>query len=67
MYGAGLETEITAVGTRRADHALLLYPQKLALALPINGGRSVGTVRSRTKTTGLLLNLLNSKLHCHLS
>jgi hypothetical protein len=27
-----------------------LYPQKLVLTSPISGGRSVGTVRSRTKT-----------------
>jgi hypothetical protein len=26
-----------------------LYPQKLALTSPANGGRSVGIVRSRTK------------------
>jgi hypothetical protein len=28
-----------------------LYPQKLALALPTSGGRSVGVVRSRTLAT----------------
>jgi hypothetical protein len=28
-----------------------LYPQKLALTLPTNGGRSVGMVRLRTKAT----------------
>jgi hypothetical protein len=28
-----------------------LYPQKLALISPTGGGRSVGTVRSRTKAT----------------
>jgi hypothetical protein len=28
-----------------------LYPQKLALTLPTNGGRSVGIVRLRTKAT----------------
>jgi hypothetical protein len=28
-----------------------LYPQKLALAWPTSGGRSVGIVRSRTKAT----------------
>jgi hypothetical protein len=32
-----------------------LFPQKLALALPTNGGRSVGIVRSRTKAMELLL------------
>jgi hypothetical protein len=30
----GLETEITAVGIRRADHATPLYQQKLALTSP---------------------------------
>jgi hypothetical protein len=29
-----------------------LYPQKLALTSPTNGGRSVGIVRSRTQATG---------------
>jgi hypothetical protein len=29
----------------------ILYPQKLALASPTSGSRSVGTVRSRTKAT----------------
>jgi hypothetical protein len=29
----------------------LLYPQKLALTSPTTGGRSVGTVRSRTQAT----------------
>jgi hypothetical protein len=28
-----------------------LYPQKLALTSPTSGGRSVGVVRSQTKTT----------------
>jgi hypothetical protein len=31
-----------------------LYPQKLALTSPTSGGRSVGTVRSRTKATELV-------------
>jgi hypothetical protein len=42
---------LTAVGTRCADHATPLYPQKLALTSPTGGGRSVGIVRSRTKAT----------------
>ena len=42
---------LTAVGTRCADHVTPLYPQKLALALPTGGGRSVGIVRVRTKAT----------------
>jgi hypothetical protein len=32
-----------------------LYPQKLTLTLPICGGRSVGIVRLRTKTTEFVL------------
>ena len=39
------------MGTRCADHATPLYPQKLALTSPTGGGRSVGIVRSRTKDT----------------
>ena len=42
---------LTAVGTRRANHVTPLYPQKLALTSPTDGGRSVGIVRSRTKAT----------------
>jgi hypothetical protein len=30
-----------------------LYPQKLALTSPTSGGRSVGIVRSRTKSHGV--------------
>jgi len=41
------------VGTRCADHVTPLYPQKLALTSPTGGGRSVGIVRVRTKTTEL--------------
>ena len=39
------------MGIRCADHATPLYPQKLALASPTGGGRSVGIVRLRTKAT----------------
>jgi len=42
---------LTAVGTRCTDHVAPLYPQKLALTSPTGGGRSVGTVRVRTKAT----------------
>jgi hypothetical protein len=51
--------DITAVGTRRTDHATPLSRQKkFALTSPTSGGRSVDTVRSRTKDTELLLLLL---------
>ena len=39
------------MGTRCADHVTPLYPQKLALTSPTDGGRSVGIVRVRTKAT----------------
>ena len=39
------------MGIRCADHVIPLYPQKLALTSPTGGGRSVGIVSSRTKTT----------------
>ena len=45
------KTEINGRGDRCADHVTPLYPQKLALTSPTGGGRSVGIVRSRTKTT----------------
>ena len=47
----GLGNRLTAVGTRCADHVTPLYPQKLALTSSTGGGRSVGTVRMRTKAT----------------
>ena len=48
----------TAVGTRCADHVTPLYPQKLALASPTGGGRSVGIVRVRTKATEFSFSLV---------
>jgi hypothetical protein len=45
------KTEITALGIRHANHVTPLYPQKLALASPTSGGRTVGVVCSRTDAT----------------
>jgi len=42
---------LSAVGTLCADYVTPLYLQKLALTSPTGGGRSVGIVRVRTKTT----------------
>ena len=39
------------MGIRCADHVTPVYPQKLALTSPTDGGRSVGIVRVRTKAT----------------
>jgi hypothetical protein len=39
---------------RHTEHASPLYPQELALTSPTSGGRSVCTVRSRTKATELV-------------
>jgi hypothetical protein len=49
LISLGQDTEITAVGIRRANHAKPLYPQKLALTSPTRGGRS------RTKATELVM------------
>ena len=46
------------MGTRCADHATPLYPQKLALTSLTGGGRSVGIVRSRTKAMESLMKCL---------
>ena len=46
------------MGTRCADHVTPLYPQKLALTSPTGGGSSFGIVRSRTKATELVLDLV---------
>jgi hypothetical protein len=51
ISGSGLEVENTAVGIRRADRVAPHYAQKLAVASPINGDRSVGIVPSRTEAT----------------
>jgi hypothetical protein len=52
--GSGIESENTAVGIRRADHATPLYLQKLAVTSPTSGSISAGIVLSRTKTTEFL-------------
>jgi len=49
------------VGTRCADHVTPLYPQKLALTLPTDGGRSVGIVRVRTKATEFFLKWISEQ------
>jgi hypothetical protein len=41
-----------------ADNLVPLYPQKLALTSPTNGGRSIGIVRSRTHAMEVLVLLL---------
>jgi hypothetical protein len=53
--GSGLENR----DYNRRESAVLttrhLYPQKLALTSPASGGRSVGTVPSRTKATEFII------------
>jgi hypothetical protein len=52
--GSGLEkTKLTVVRTRCADHAIPIYPQKLALTSSTSGGSSIGIVRLRTKSHGV--------------
>jgi hypothetical protein len=56
--GSGLETcEYVHRDPSRWPRATL-YPQKLALISPTNGGRSVGIFRSRTQTTEFSLVLV---------
>jgi hypothetical protein len=49
--GSGLESREYGHGDLLRWPRNILYPQKLALISPTSGGRSVGTVRSRTKAT----------------
>jgi hypothetical protein len=49
--GSGLENREYAALTTRHQ----LYPQKLVLTSPTNGGRSVGIIRSRTKAPGVIV------------
>jgi hypothetical protein len=55
--GSGLENRDTAGEIHRADYADTLYPKKLELTSPTNGGPSVGIVRSRTGATEFFLNI----------
>jgi hypothetical protein len=50
-----LKPENTARGIRHSDHVAPSIRKKLALTLPINSGRSIGIVRSRTQATEFLL------------
>jgi hypothetical protein len=45
--------KLTAVETRRADHATSLYHNQLALISPTIAADSVGIVRLRTKSQGV--------------
>jgi hypothetical protein len=58
LVKSGLENR--AYGHRGSAALIMRHPsnpQKLALTSPTSGGRSVGIVRSRTKTTGLVSKL----------
>jgi hypothetical protein len=54
-----------AMGTCCADHAIPLYPQKLAPISPTIGGRSVDMVRLRTKIFGVHCLLYSSLYNCY--
>jgi hypothetical protein len=41
---SGLESKITAVGIRHADHVTLFYLKKLTQTSPTSGGSSIGIV-----------------------
>jgi hypothetical protein len=45
ISGSGLESREYALGIRRSDYEITLYPQKLALTSPTIRGRSVGLGR----------------------
>jgi hypothetical protein len=51
LYGCGLENREYGCGDPLRWPRDILYPQKLAQTSPTCGGRSVGIVRLRTKTT----------------
>jgi hypothetical protein len=52
--GSGLENRINGHGDTLRWIRDTLYPQKLALTSPTSGGRSVGIVRLRTKSHGVM-------------
>jgi hypothetical protein len=54
------------MGIRRDDHVTPLYPQILALTSLTSGGRSIGTVRSRTQAMELccIKNLEHHFINC---
>jgi hypothetical protein len=54
---------LTVVGICCADHVTPLYPQKLALTSPTSGGLSVGIVRWRTSSHGVLFVIALFKLY----
>jgi hypothetical protein len=53
----GLESREYGLEIRHADHVSPFYPQKLSLASPTSGCRSVGMVRSRTKATEFIFSV----------
>jgi hypothetical protein len=60
--GSGLENREYGRGDALCWPRDTLYPQKLALTSTTSGGRSVGIVRLRTKTTEFVLVFVNSQL-----
>jgi hypothetical protein len=62
------KTEFNGRGDPLRSPRDTLYPQKLALTSPTSGGRSVGIVRLRTKSHGVLVFIANpgsSSHHTH--
>jgi hypothetical protein len=55
VHSTGLENRKYGSGDPLRWPRDILYPQKLALTSPTCGGRSVGIVRLRTKTTELMV------------
>jgi hypothetical protein len=53
--GSDVKTREYGLGDPLCSPRDTLYPQKLALSSPTNGGGSVGIVRSRTQATEFLV------------